>query len=828
MIKSTSRFAKYILLQKGGDSLMKKLLGLSLMLVLFTTMSFAAITQYSFWTTLGEVKGGNQSNGSLVYNPDLNAAFSASYYTGLGSRACILGWSMDTGDPTFGTTDPKYFIRERMHANGVRLGGYKSVYGQSAHVNGSLYFISDRFNMSNLNFVTRLWCPVNSDSVTVTFPNVSAAFPLYNVTGISSTASTIYEDTWGGVQLWAGSTTFTLIPVTCEADGRRVIAPGNQALVGMVGVYTDAAGVGTNFYTGGGYSEGSRTIWCNTLIPGAPVTVYVSGTFGRYNPTTGVIELAFAHDTGTLLFVHVGQLQPSQRGVWKINATTLQPQAGFDVFGAPMGLTACTVANVMADGKLEIAVPPAYPVTDQYIALRDPAGNTSKARLTYTSYGRYTVGPVASISATQVQIDVQGKPASGFYSISTDANFAGQNFWGRNSFADWVAVTDLTKVQGPWGPIDVAKGIWTDATKAGINFFTGAAGDALSAKAGGTGGWWSVSVDTPVIYAAVGGIDTTLSMGSAYVEYTCPAPDGYSACGGYSIMDTTGIITVQIPLPHPTSVWVDYNTGNGIDVANNRFITIAPAANTPAVAVGDTVYACMMYQGGSNPYNFTGPGTAGNRSIPWNPYGVTVDNDGNVFTGSLWPWWGIQAHDSAGNLIARYPIKGGTSTVCRGQISVDTSNGDLYWEDGGGAVWRLKKTGAGLDSYVQDNEPFYLGACLGTAGIVGGHTSSIKTKTVPATVGGAISLVYLTTVSNNNATGLDTKQLTVMRTNGTIDAQVDGAPGLGISYRGMDVTPDGLKVMAAGWADGTYPTITVWSGPQVVPVELSRFETVIN
>jgi hypothetical protein len=1058
-----SSFTKVIPKFKGGDSIMKKVLGLCLMVVLLASMSFAAISSYSYSTQLaGAVNGdgGNKVNGAVVYDPDLDAVFTGQYFSGVGSRANILGWTMNPANPLYASNTPAFYIRDRIYGNGEGFGAVKAIYGASAYYNGNLYFISDRWGFTDLNMVARIWCPVNADSVSVTFPYVTATKPLYNVTGISSTALNPAEDSYNtaaGQNLWPGSTAFLRIPVTSEADGYRVILPGSQALVAMVGVYTDAGGLGTNFYTGGGFSEASKTIWCNTRIPGAPLTVYVSGSFGRYNPLTGYIELTAAFTPGTMLLTHVGQLQPSQRGVWKYDATTLSAKTGIGVFGVPGMFIPSTIASIIttvagATTGLEVQVPPAYPITDQFLVTRDPAGNTAKSRLNYADYGRNTVASVMATN-TQFTVDLGGKPYYGVNGVYTDANEVGFNFWSSRTCAQWVPVTDTTVITTPWGWVDTPLGIWTTGNRTGFNFFLGGpqpgayvripgtaiaadtvqpvtsfmgagviasiqgvytdaagsgknfavayaialepltstdanhvtvtqlplnsvagvftnaagtgknfaanaayvrdavtstdattvniswlpltavtgvwtsndttalgfnfysgpgnkftaagvitvntsttlggavpvwvsysggtaasivaatgvitlngnalpgattpvwvsynagavptilppdmqtaklngnplpggsiwisytAGDALSMKGGGRGGYWDIR---DKIYAWAGGIDTTLSLGSAFIAYNGESLDNINV-GRYNVMDTTGVINISWQLPIGTPVWFDYTRGNGLDVANNRLRVGAPAANTPLVSVGDTVYTCLLYQGGTNPYKYTGAGTANNRSIVWNPYGLAVNNaTGDLVTASLFSNYGWYAYDASGNLMNHYAIRGSRSTVTRGQISVDQLNGDVYWADGASPVWKFVKSGAGLDTYIQEYTPFYLGAVLGTTGAVGGGMSpGVRVKTV-----NGVSIVYLATSRDNNAAVSGEKWLTVMRTNGTIDATYDRG-GLNVAARGLDVTPDGTKVMVGGWAGtGAYGQVMVFTG--TVPVELSRFESVVE
>jgi hypothetical protein len=606
----------------------------------------------------------------------------------------------------------------------------------------------------------------------------------------------------------------------------------------MVGVYTDAAGLGTNFYTGGGFDEAVRSIWCNTQIPGAPTTVYVSGSFGRFNPITGVIELNATLDAGAPLFMHVGQLQPGHRAIWKYNATTLAAETALNIYGHPVMWEACTVATVYATTPVGYELGGmSAPITDQFMAARNPGANTAKSRLLYTNYGRSTIGPVASASATQIALPLAGKPISGFYGIYTDAAMVGLNFWASRTCAEWVAVTNVNQVTCPWGPIRKPTGIYTDVTRVGVNFFTGlASGDTTSRLRGiGPGGYWSISPTTPIIYAATGGIDTTLSLGSAFVVYLGEPPDSISPCV-YNLMDTTGIVNLTIPLPGPgTSVWADVNRANGLDIANNR-VRVVSVANTPTLAVGDTAYICYLKQAGASPYAYTGAGTGGNRSLTANPYGMTIDKDGNYFATSLWSYWGWNALAANGDHIARYPMVGSQSQVIRGQISCDTTNGDIYLADGNGIVWRWKKSGSGLDTYVQEDLPFYLGASLGTNGAVGvgGMSSALRVKTVQAQVGGSVTLVYLGTPRDNNAATDGAGILTVMRTNGTIDAiySSDAPAGTtaGPTPRGADVTPDGKQVMFSNWAGPAgYAQVSIWASPlSPVPVELSQFETLIN
>jgi len=1067
-----SSFTKVISKFKGGDSVMKKVLGLCLMVVLLASMSFAAISTYSYSTQMaGTVPGdgGNKTNGCVVYNPDLNAVFVGQYFTGAGSRACILGWTMDNLDPLYASNTPKYFIRNRMFANGYKVTALKSIYGSSAYYNNSLYFIGDRYQFDNLNMVGREFCAVNADSVSVTFPNVDADRVLYNVTGVSTAASTIVEDTWGGAQLYAGATT-AFHAIVCEANGFKVQAGGaGCALVGVTGIWTDAytaytrasttssdnttvfapktairavtgvwtnatgagvnfytgpgnlfdgpsgritlnqvttlptpaggdsvwvsygwagidnqgtpTGVGTNFGTGAGYDEAPRMIWTNVQIPGAPTSVYVQYSLGQFDPYTGVIKLnpLYPQPAGNLLFTHVGQLQPGMRSMWKYNATTLAAETGFGIFGVPAMYVPSTIFSIItsvagATTGLEVQVPPAYPITDQFLVTRIPGGDCAKSRLIYADYGVTTTGPWTMTTNTQFTANLGGKPYYGMLGVYTDAGGLGFNFLSRRTCAEWVPVTNTSFAQCPWGWVDSPRGIYTNANRAGFNFFVGtsttaqirvpgtaiavdtvtpsagplggaeilavagvytdaggagrnfaanaaytrealtsadgttvniswlpltavtgcwtdstsagfnfytapgnkftAAGvitlnttttlsgavpvwvsysggtaasivlptsiklngnalpgivpvwisytptDVLSQIAGGVGGYWDIR---DKIYAWTGGIDTTLSLGSAFVEYSDAPTEQFNA-GYFNVMDTTGIINLRWQLPIGTPVWFAYNRGNGLDVANNRIRVGAPAANTPLVSVGDTVYTSLLYQGGTNPYNYTGAGTAKNRSVTWNPYGLAFNGTtGEFVTVSLFSYYGWYAYDASGNLIARYPVIGSRSQVTRGQISIDQLNGDVYWADGNGVVWRWKKTGAGMDSYVQEYTPFYLGAVAGTTGAVPGGTSpGVRVKTV-----NGVSVVYIPTPKDNNATNPElNKYLTVMRTNGTIDGQF-ARGGLGFAARGIDVTPDGTKVMIGGWAGSTgYGQVMVFTG--TVPVELSRFESVVE
>jgi hypothetical protein len=988
---------------------MKRLFWISFIIILCASSTFAATTWYSFLTTLGPNAG--VVNGTVLYNPDLDAVFIGQYFTGVGSRANILGWSVNQSDPTFGTSTPKYYIRERMYNNGMKMGALKSVYGAATYLKGKLYFISDRWNYTNLNMVARLWCPVNADSVTITFPNVSASLPLYAVNGVSSTASTALEDTWGGTQLFASTaTTFTLISTISQADGYRVIVPGNQFLAGITGVWTNIdTTLGINFYGNGEVNGPTRTAWCNTFIPGSPRLVYVTGSVQRFQPQTGIIELATPHPPNQLLFVDVGQLQPGQRGVWKYNATTLAAETGFGIFGTPVMFESCTVASIVttltgATTGLDIGVPGSR-VTDQFLVTREIGTNNTRGRLGYSSYGRYTTGPWVSTNATTFKLDVQGRPYYSIYGVYTTASCVGTNFWRRRTYNGWIAVTDTTKVFVPWGPISrpyslvtagttfftressssisstivhtlksqivSVLGIWTDAaagadknyalaasftrestassnattinltwiplnsvsgvwtnsggagfnyysgpgngfnnnglitlnsvttlsgasvpvwvtynggtaatitlpntvtlngiplpggagtpvwisytiskidlsgsvTFSGTNFFTGLTYgiETLSVKSGsgGYGGWWNISVDTPTIYAAISGINTTLSLGSVFVSYDGEPPDAYTP-GMYNPMDTTGIINLQNPLPGPgTSVWIDFNRGDAIDVAKNMVRTIAPAANTPPMHVGDTVYISMLAQGGANPYKYTGSGTAGNRALTWNPYGVTFDKDGNFFTCSLWSYMGFFAHDSAGNLIARYPVKGSRSSITRGEISCDTATGDIYWADQAGVVWRFKKTGAGLDTYVQDEEPFYLGACLGTDNaVLRGMVTSLKVVTGPpfydeGQLIGAFTQIYLTTPMENNGLTPGIDIITIMRPNGTVNTRcsqysTDCPRGIDVKFYNP-VYPIVVRgqIMTGTWTGtASFPQVYLWDGS--VPVELSQFEAVVE
>lgn len=833
---------------------MRNIFWVSILIVLLASSTFGATTSYSFLTTLGQ-NANAAVNGTVVYDPDLDAVFIGQYFTGLGSRSNILGWGFQGEwpdiDSTYGTSTPRYYIRERMYNNGLKMGGLKSVFGAATYLKGKLYFVSDRWGYTDLTMRPRLWCPVNSDSVTVTFPYVTANLPLYAVNGVSSTASTQVEDTWSGTQLYASTaTTFTLISTTSQTDGYWVIIPGNQFLAGITGVWTnnDTTALGTNFYTGGEVNGPTRTAWCNTFIPGSPRPVYVTGSVQRFQPQTGVIELVTPHPPGQLLFVDVGQLQPGQRGVWKYSATTLAAETGFGIYGTPVMFEPCTVANIITSGGvttgLDIGVP-GIRVTDQFLVTREIGTNNTRGRLGYASYGRFTTGPWVSTSATTFKLDVQGRPYSTIYGVYTTANCVGTNFWGRRTFNGWIAVTDTAKVVVPWGPIAYPTGIFTNANKLGINFFTGLTYgiETLSVKSGsgGIGGWWNVSVDTPTIYAAISGINTTLSLGSVFVLYDGEPPDAYTP-GKYNPMDTTGIINLQIPLPGPgTSVWIDFDRNYGRDVANNMVRTIAPAANTPPMHVGDTVYISMLAQGGANPYKYTGSGTTGNRAVTANPYGVTFDKDGNFFTCSLWSYWGIFAHDSAGNLIARYPVKGALSTVTRGEISCDTATGDIYWGDVCGVVWRFKKTGAGIDSYVQENEPFYLGACLGTNNtVLRGMVTSLKVITgwpffYDGQFYGTFTQIYLTTPMDYDGPTPWTDIITIMRPDGTIntrcsyDAITATLRGIDVKlYHGFAGLTEGI-MMTGMWSQTIpppYPQVYLWSG--WVPVELSRFETVIE
>jgi hypothetical protein len=470
-------------------------------------------------------------------------------------------------------------------------------------------------------------------------------------------------------------------------------------------------------------------------------------------------------------------------------------------------------------------------ITDQFIAGRNPGFDTAKSRLTYTNYGRDTITGI-SLSATQIQLNVAGKPISGFYGVYTDAALVGQNFWGAPTCAEWVAVTNTDYVDCPWGPIRIPTGIYTDATRLGVNFYTGrASGDTTSRLNGvGSGGYWSISPTTPRIYAAVGGIDTTLSIGSAFVVYTGEPPDGFSPIV-MNLMDTTGIANLTIPLPGPgTALWADVNRANGLDVANNR-IRVVGVANTPTLAVGDTAYVCYLKQAGANPYAWTGAGTAGNRGPNRNPYGIALDKDENYFLQTLWNYSGFNAYAANGDHIALYPVRGSLSTVIRGQISCDTTNGDIYVADGGGVVWRWKKAGPGLDTYAQEDLPFYLGGCAGTATAgLRAQTNALRVKTVTAQVGGSVTLVYLGTALNNNGTTPGQDILTVMRTDGTIDAVYSSDAVSGPTPRGADVSSDGKTVIFGNWAGPAgYAQASIWtSALSPVPVELSQFETLIN
>ncbi|MCX7920356.1 MAG: hypothetical protein N3A72_12295 [bacterium] len=827
---------------------MKKFLGLSLMVVLLASVSFAGnIVNYSFLTSLAfNVPGdpSNKVNGCVLYNPILDAAFVGQYFTGTGSRALILGWSMDSTDPTYDSVTPKYIIRERVFPNGDKLVALKSMFGNADMYGGKMHFVCDRWGFDNLNMVPRTYCPVNADSVTVTFPYVSAKYPLYNVTGISTTASTAVEDTWGGTQLYAGATAFTLIPVTCEANGWCVKLPGTQALVAVTGVFTNATGLGTNFYTGGGFDEAARTIWVNTQIPSAPRTVYVSGSFGRFDPITGVIELNAPHPPGQMLFVHVGQLQPGHRAVWKYDAATLAAETALNIYGHPVMWEPVTVANVLSVSTIttyELGGMSGV-ITDQFIAGKVPGFNTAKSRLIYSSYGTTMFGPITPASSTLITgIPLAGKPISGVLGVYTDANMAGINFWSSRTCAEWVPVTNLDYVDCPWGPIRTVTGIFTNINRVGMNFFTGReTGDTTSRYLGiGPGGYWSISPTAPRIYAATGGIDTTLSLGSAFVVYTGEPPENVNVAV-HNLMDTTGTLILTNPLPGTPDVWVRVAFNNGLDVANNR-VKVYATGLTNLLSVGDTVYICYLRQAGANPYNYTGPGTAGNRSVTANPYGVTFDKDGNYFVTSLWSYWGFNAHAANGDHIAWYPVRGSLSQVTRGQISCDTASPtqDIYWADGNGIVWRFKKTGAGLDTYVQEDLPFYLGACRGTNGTSGfrAMSSALRVKTIPAIIGGSVTLVYIGTPRDNNVTCEGIDQLTVMKTDGTIEGvySTDNLANNGPTPRGADVAiyPDGsTRVIFGAWA-GTaatrpYGQIYMWTSPKAVPVELSRFEALIN
>jgi hypothetical protein len=1161
---------KIISLQKGGDSIMKKVLGLSLMVVLLASGAFAAFTSYSYLTSLANNvpgDGGNKVNGCVVYNPELNAVFTGEYFTGVGSRAVILGWSLNPADPTYGTTTPKYIIRDRMFPNGLQLTALKSMFGNAEYFNGKLHFVCDRWGFDSLNMVGRTWCTVNADSVSVTYPFVTSDCPLYNVTGVSSSASTIVEDTWGGAQLYAGATTAFLTTTSGAVGFGQFVLPGNadNMLVGVTGIWTNAytlytrqsttssdattvttvsaiksgvaitgvytnsgglglnfaaattvtrestvslnstqvqvsiipvntvtgvwtnsgglgfnfyvapgngftsgglvtinsnttiagagvsvwvsytaqaasvslpntiflngpplagagtsvwvtygssvldnvgtpTGIGTNFYTGGGYDEAPCVVWPGASITGSPTTVYAAYSLGQVNPNTGVIKLnpLYPQPPGNSLFVHVGQLQPGHRAVWRYNATTLAAETALNIYGHPVMWEASTVVSV------NIATPGigttyqiggfSAPMTDQFLVGKVKGADTGRSRLTYTNYGAVTVGPIVSASATNFNIALAGKPYSGFYGVWTNASGLGTNFWSSPSPAAWVAITDTTKIELPgWlpirksvsistggtsaftrestssvsgtvintlkAPIVSCSGVWTNAaglgnnfaaattvtrestvstsatqcqvssslvnsvtgvwtnsgglgfnyyvapgntfttgglvtinsnttfggagvsvwvtytaqaatvslpnvitlnatplpggpgsaawssyvisgidptgtvTAAGTNFFTGRVGaaDTTSQKgAGGPGGWWSIAIDTPTIYAYVGGIDTTLSLGSAFVNYLGEPPDNYNY---FNLMDTTGDIILTNPLPGPgTSVWVGYNRANGLDIANN-LIQVVSVGNTPTLAVGDTVYTCYLKQAGANPYNYTGAGTAGNRSVTANPYGMTIDKDGNYFVTTLWSYNGFCALDAAGNNWGRYPMRGSQSQVIRGQISCNTTNGDIYYADGNGIVWRYKKTGPGLDTYVQDNEPFYLGACYGTNGIAFRATSSaLRVKTVLSAFDNApVTLVYLGTPRDNNATTEGTDLITIMDTNGNVVNRWSHPLGGYATPRGMDVAqdlsltwPNRDKILVGGWAGPAgYGKVMVWQG-YAVPVELSRFESFVN
>jgi hypothetical protein len=831
--------------KKGGKTNMKKSLILGLfVLVLISSFANAAITNYSFLTTTGWNATGNQINGSCIYNPALDAVFNGQYNTSAtANRHNIIGWSVDSTDPTYSTVTPKYFIRNRMYGNGLKLSGLVNNNGRGDLKDGKIYTTADFFLMTNLNFVPREYVPVNADSVTITFPNVSANNPIYSVVGVSSSASNLIEDANGAPSLLAANVATTFVSASTDPTGWRVILPSNgRALVAVAGVFTSPTGVAPNYFTGGGFTEAARSIWLNTIVPGAPREVFVSYTDGRFNPNTGVIDLSTTIDPGTMLFTSVGQLQPTTRAIYKWDATTLAAETGVSIFGTPAMYILSTVAQVTTLGTstvIDVSVPTAYPVTDQYQIVKEIGGNTGKARLAIASYGNFTVGPIASASSTQVVVNLNGIPYSAIVGVWTiNPPGASTNFWSRRAFASstggWVLVTDTTKIVVPWGPIDQPAGIWTDSTKIGKNFLTGQNGatEGLSFKAGSTGGWWNVSEITPTLYASVGGIDTSLSNDSAWIQYTSPPPDNITP-GISNFMDTTGIINLYNPLPGAgTNVWVGYNCANGIDVANNRVRGLY-ATGTPVINAGDTVYVSMLYQGGSNPYNLTGPGTAGNRAIGGNnPYGVALDNAGNYFVTQLFSQYGIHAFDASGNFIARYPIKGARSTVTRGGIAVDTITNDLYWADQGGGVWKFTKTGGTLDTYVQDTEPFFIGSVLGGAIDQGGMTPMVVVKSLPTLTGGWTTLVFISTNNSaNNGNALNAGTITIMKPDGTIDAKISGPSTPLIDGRGLDVSPDGKRVFYSPFASqtGAYSQVYVYqdlNGP--VPIELSVFESVID
>jgi hypothetical protein len=776
----------------------------------------AGLTSYSFYTTTGANASGNSSVGCM-YDPKLDALFVGQYFTGVGSRSNILGWSMDKNDPTFGTETPKYYIRERIYANGLRIGGLKSVLGQETYFDGKLYTTSDRWGYDSLNFVPRLWVPVNPDGMTITFPYVSEKAPLYNVTGISTTASTAFEDTYNtAANVYAGSDTVTFQPILCESDGFKVLIGGDQALVGVSGVWTDSSGKGPNFYTGGGYSEPAKSIWLNTRIPDAPRTVYVSYSLGHFNPNTGVIDLKYYHTPGKKLFCHVGQLQPGQRGVWKWDATTLEPEPGYGIFGVPVLFETATVASIATasngNGDIEVGVPNSK-VTDQYLGSLELGANCARARLTYTSYGQVTVGPIVSSSVTQLNLNLNGKPFTQIIGIYTDTSLLGTNFWSRRTCAEWVPVKFTRKIACPWGPISRPTGIYTDANRAGINFLTGFSGstETTSFKSGGQGGWWNVSADKPLLYTYTGGIDTTLSRGSAFVVYEGELPDNYTP-GIYNPMDTTGIIILTNPLPNSrTNCWIVYNMKYGLDILHNYVLcnTNKPLTAMPPIKVGDMVYVSMLAQGGTNPYNFTGPGTAGNRAVGWNTYGVTFDRKGNMFTTSLWSYIGWQVYDKSGNLIARYPVKGARSTVGRGAFDVDRLTGDVYWGDSYGVVWRFRKTGTGLDTYYQEDEPFYVGSVLG-GDVDGGAVTGLRVKTVYNSIlQDYISLVFINTSYNQSQVGNNV--ITVLLSNGVIDNKYTYNGSEQICPRGLDINSNFL--MSNIWAASSrpYSQVYIWA-----------------
>jgi len=289
-----------------------------------------------------------------------------------------------------------------------------------------------------------------------------------------------------------------------------------------------------------------------------------------------------------------------------------------------------------------------------------------------------------------------------------------------------------------------------------------------------------------------------------------------------------------LPGPFPQSVWADVNRGYGVDILNNyvKVSTYKAATALPPISIGSTVYTSLLYQGGANPYALSGPGTAHNRYVAGNPYGIAFDKDGNFFICSLFDYQGFNAFDASGNFIKHYGISGCRSTVTRGALTVDTTNGDIYWADALSPVIRYKKTGPGIDTYVQDNEPFYVGTVFGGAVALRGNSPTLRAATSPSALDGTpITLIYINTPRDQNAASPGTDALTVMRPDGTVDARysnTNSSYATVASCRGIDVTPDGTKVMMAGWAGPTlFPKVYVFSG-LVVPVELSQFESVVE